>query len=211
MATSTRLRASVLTAALVILAAACGPTDTPRERIAAAGAGCTVDFVGDSFGVGATQFGKLGEQLAAVDCTLRRVDVVIGRHPTAGAAVVERWAAEGDMSSILVVALGTNGCRDETQMVSGMQRIHAAAGPDRPIVWVNVWNRDCDANANRVLNNMVIEAHYARADHGRMWVVDHWAWMATDPGRSPDGLHLTTAGYREYAVRIVSVIQNGSR
>jgi hypothetical protein len=212
---SRRFRAVLIPSLLVVAVlaiSACGPTDSAKGRLAAKGQPCTVDLVGDSLSLGAHKYGGITEKFAAAGCELRNVDTVGGRRPEQGADVVERWAREQRLSSALVVVLGTNDCWNEAGMIRAMHRIHAAAGPDRPIVWVNSWRQGaCDYVVNRVLENSLVEQHFARPDNGRMWIVDHWAWMAQNPGRAGDGIHLAPASYGEYADRIVRTFTTGQR
>jgi lysophospholipase L1-like esterase len=193
---------AVLAAVLAVLVLpGCDPPDAPRARAG----GCQVGVVGDSLTVGMVTFGDLEDQLGGAGCTSTAIDGVVSRLTSTGATIVEGWAASDDLPAILVVELGTNDCTASV-FERHARRILAAAGPDRPIVWINTWNPPCDAAINGVIADLQAEGS-ARSDGGRLWIVDHRSWIAANPHLlSSDGLHLTGDGYRAYAQRLVQAL-----
>jgi lysophospholipase L1-like esterase len=196
----------VVTAILAAVAAAlvlpgCDPPDTPRARSGR----CQVGIVGDSLTVGMVTYGDVEAQLAAAGCATTAVDGVVSRLTHAGATIVEGWAADDALPAILVVELGTNDCTASV-FERHARRILVAAGPDRPIVWINTWNPRCDAAINAVIADLQAEGS-VRSDGGRLWIVDHRGWIAANRHLlSSDGLHLTAEGYRAYAQRLVEAL-----
>lgn len=194
---------SVALIAALIPLSACNPSGTPVQR---AGNRCEVGVIGDSLTVGARDYGGLVAKFAARGCAVRGVDARVGRPSSEGAAIAEHWSRVGAMPSILVVALGTNDC-NAPAFAQNVRRIYNAAGPHRPIVWVNTWRAGCDGRINAVLNDIQNGDLNQRADGGNMWILDHWSWVNANRhvlGR--DGLHLTSAGYSAHADRIVNSV-----
>lgn len=197
------LVAAVVTATIFT---ACNPKETPYARSVSVfgDPACQVGVVGDSLIVGARDTGGLVSKFAARGCAVTAVDAQVSRHTSAGAEVVEGWAAHGVLPRILVVALGTNDCSGpgfETQL----RRILTAAGPDRPIVWVNTWRPGCDVAVNGVIGRVQFEM----ADHGvgsNMWILDHWGFIEANRGLLSRGVHLNAAGYQAHADRIVQAV-----
>lgn len=199
--------AAVLLLALALVGSACNPADAPVERSSTVfGNGpCQVGVVGDSLTVGADRFGSIRSVFEDQGCEVLAVDAREGRPTSEGATVVESWAASGTMPRILVVALGTNDCSAET-FRRHVARIMAAAGPDRPVVWVNTWRAGCDVGINRVINNTQL-GYSQRPDDGNLWIVDFHGWVSLNQGvLSRDRVHLTADGYRQHARRIVDAV-----
>lgn len=148
----------------------CNPEDSPRERAAAVtGRGdCRVGLIGDSLLVGARDTGRITERFASVGCTVTAVDAKVSRFTVEGATIAEAWAAFGVMPDILVVGLGTNDCSRDA-VLPAVRRTLAAAGPDRPVVWVNSWRPGCDGAINQTLHDVQRELD-VRADGGNLWV-----------------------------------------
>lgn len=185
---------------------ACNPEDTPYERSVSVfgDRACQVGVIGDSLTVGARDTGGLVPKFAKRGCQVTVVDAAVSRHASTGADIVEHWAAEGLLPRILVVALGTNDCSGPGFEVQ-LQRILRAAGPDRPILWVNTWRPGCDVAINGVIGNV----QFKMADHGadsNMWILDHWGFIEANRGLLSRGVHLNAAGYRAHADRIVSAV-----
>lgn len=193
---SARLRLLALAVCAAAFTAACVPS--PMQRSAELhGPGCQVGVVGDSLIVGARDYGNLAGRLAARGCGVTAIDATVGRPAAAGADVVERWARQGRMPRIVVVALGTNDC-NTAAFTRAAQRITAAAG-GRPVVWVNTYRAGCDRHINPVISSL-----------GGAWVLDHHSWVAANRGvLSRDGVHLTAAGYRQHAERIATKVATG--
>ncbi len=117
---------------------------------------------------------------------------------------MEAWAAHGMLPRILVVALGTNDCSGPGFEVQ-LRRILKAAGPTRPIVWVNTWRPGCDVAINGVIGSV----QFHMADHGagsNLWILDFWGFIQANRAMLSSGVHLNGAGYRSHADRIVSAV-----
>lgn len=198
-----RLLAVAVTCTLVPLTA-CNPDDTPIQR---AGGRCDVGVIGDSLTVGARDYGNLIGKLKARGCSVRAVDARVGRPTSEGANIAEHWKRVGAMPRILVVALGTNDCQ-AANFERHVRRIYNAAGPHRPIIWVNTWRPGCDLRINAVIDRIQNNELNKRADKGNMWILDHWKWV--DGNRhvlGSDKLHLDRhRGYPAHADRIVNSI-----
>lgn len=198
------LVAAVLATAAVGLVSACNPEDTPLQRSTAIAGdpACQVGVIGDSLTVGARDLGGLVGRFGSVGCSVVNVDARVGRPAAEGASVAEAWAAWNVMPRILVMAVGTNDC-SRAAMASAVRRVLDAAGPDRPVVWINTWRRGCDGPVNGALFDAQ-NALATRPDAGNLWILDHWSAVRADPGQlARDGVHLTAAGYRAHADRIV--------
>lgn len=198
-----RLLVAGLAIALGWIATGCNPTDTPISR---AGGSCSVGVVGDSLTVGARDLGGLAARVSARGCTLVALDARKSRPTAEGASIVEGWASRGALPSILVVALGTNDC-STAAFVPAMNRILAAAGPDRPVVWVNSFRRGCDGAVNGPLLATQLRLG-ERPDKGNLWIVDNCSWLTARPGLlARDGVHLRDGGgYSQLADRIVAAL-----
>lgn len=197
----------VLAMATIGLVSACNPEDTPLQRSTALAGdpACQVGVIGDSLTVGARDLGGLVGRFGSVGCAVVNVDARVGRPAAEGASIAEAWAAWGVMPRVLVVAVGTNDC-SRGPMASAVRRVLDAAGPDRPVVWVNTWRRGCDGPVNGALLDAQA-ALGARPDSGNLWIVDHWSAVRADPGLlARDGVHLSAAGYRAHADRIVRAV-----
>lgn len=184
--------------ALLALASCANPPGTPRARAGR----CNVGIVGDSLLVGAQSSGGLGGKLHENVCSVTVSDGKVGRPTSAGASIVSGWADQDALPAILVVELGTNDC-SAGAFEREAREIIESAGPDRPIVWVNTWRPGCDGPINEVIDDLRKESR-KDGGGGRLWVVDHHRWIEQNPGYlAPDGIHLTTEGYEEFAQRIV--------
>ena len=192
----------VLGLASCLLLASCGnPLGTPRARAGR----CSVGIVGDSLLVGARDLGDLKARLYDDVCSITAIDGKVGRPSSAGASIVENWASSGSLPAILVVELGTNDC-SASVFEQNARRILKAAGSERPIVWVNTWRAGCDTAINGVLDRLRYEGR-SRSDGGRLWTVDDHDWItAHRQYLGGDGIHLTAAGYRAYAQRMVDAL-----
>lgn len=197
---------------MVLVATACNPTESPAARSARVWSTdvCQVGVVGDSLTVGARDLGGLQARFEQADCTVAIIDARTNRPTREGADIVERWADVGVLPRILVVALGTNDCNGPS-FSTQVDRILAAAGPRRPVVWVNTWRDGCDAAINAVLDRERTELADARDDGGNLWILDHHGWVDSNPAvLSRDGVHLTGTGYRSHAARIVTMVTTGA-
>jgi lysophospholipase L1-like esterase len=209
-----RIRAALtaLLAAFAVLATACNPTSTPMSRSVAVWGNhpCQVGVIGDSLTVGARDFGALGAKFAQAGCQVTAIDARTGRPTREGADIAEAWARNGTMPRILVVALGTNDC-SRAAYTPQVARILAAAGPDRPVVWVNTWRAGCDRQINATLTDTQKIVLGNRADKGNLWILNHHGWVAANRGvLRPDGVHLNRDAYAAHAGRIVTMVTTGA-
>lgn len=117
------------------------------------------------------------------------IDAVVGRQPGDGVAIVEAWAP-AHPGVDLVVSLGNNGILRDTDV----DRIMAAAGPDRLVVFVNVAvPRRWEAPTNEVLAAEV-------AAHPNALLIDWHALVAQQPGLlGRDRIHPAPAGDDAFA------------
>ncbi|MFV0318137.1 MAG: hypothetical protein ACK5O2_14395 [Microthrixaceae bacterium] len=192
---------------LAVVLGGCNPEGTPQARseLVWGVPECQVGIVGDSLVEGARDIGGLTEKFQVRGCEVVNIDAKVSRHSTDGAAIVEAWAAAGMLPRILVVALGTNEC-SVPPFAGPFLRILAAAGPDRPIIWVNTWRPGCDTAINDSLFAFQKELN-ARPDMGNVWILNHWQWVYENRGvLARDGIHLNSDGYRGYADRIVAAV-----
>lgn len=197
-----RARTFALILAVAVLVA-CNPPDTPRSRV---GKDCRVGIVGDSLMVGADAFGALRDRIAAGGCRVTRFDAQVSRPSSEGAAIVEEWARAGLLPRVVVVSLGTNDCHAAT-FARSVDRILAAAGPNRPVVWVNTWRAGCDRAINDVLTGVRDDLFTRRRDHGNLWIVDHFGSVTANRSvLASDGVHLSRTGYEQHAARIARVV-----
>lgn len=192
-----------LLAVAVFALAACNnnPPDTPRARAGR----CQIGMVGDSLTVGVRDYGGIKQKLYDNVCSITDISGKVGRLTSTGATIVEGWKAAGTLPSILIVGLGTNDCTASV-FERHARRILAAAGPTRPIVWINTWNPRCATAINGVITKLQAESRRA-VKGGRIWILDHHGWISTHKQYlAGDGIHLTTAGYRAHAQRIVDLL-----
>lgn len=198
------LALSVGVLAFVLAGCLPAPQGTPKQRIDATGRRCTVGLVGDSLGEGINQVGGLAVSLARRGCALIQVDVRRNRNVAQGAEIVERWAGTGQLPEVLIVILGTNDC-SYAAMNAGVRRILDAAGPDRPIVWQNVYRGGCDEPVNRALDD-ARNALLARPDGGNVWIVNHSDRVSANRSLVTDGVHMRAAGYRDDATILADTV-----
>lgn len=200
---------AVLAAALAACSTSPPPTaaafpGSPRQVVEARERSCSVGIVGDSLAVGIALFGEPTRLLAERGCTLTMSDTRMGRTVAEGAAVVETWQRLDLLPEVLVVVLGTNDC-DGASMVSGVERILAAVGPDRPVVWQNTFRAGCDVAVNQALAD-VRAGEMATTGVCRLWVFDHHGAVTRRPALVHDGLHLATDEYLQRTRDLVELI-----
>lgn len=196
-AASERFRESLPTVDVVA-----GPDRLPRPR--------TVAVVGDSLTLSAQD--EIESALQVAGLRVIAVEGVESRRMTRGSAEVP--PAVDSVESILeradpevwVFALGTN----DVGAQSGVDAFRAEMGElldllpiDAPVIWVDLWIRDRDADI--VVANRSIRAVLG-GRRGVTAVVD-WYTEAAAPGVIVgDGVHLTDEGQRRFADAMVHAI-----
>ena len=188
-----RLRA--VSALLVFLALAQGAGATP-------GAQRAFD-VGDSLSAGTALF--LPVQLRGWSIQTHHD---VGLHLEQGVRLIQSLGAS--LPPVVIVSLGTN---DDPRFVTGfgrgLERILAAAGPERCVVWTTIARPPAVgasyAGYNRALRRV--------ASQRRNLVVVDWAAMvrAHPQWLRGDGVHVTATGYRARAVAIATAVMTGCR
>lgn len=175
-----RLAAAFLVAAILALpsgpAVAVTDAGAPSERVPSGRLA-----IGDSVMLGART------QLRAHGI---RVDAVVSRQFSAGAALIRSMAAAGSLPRTVIVHLGNNGYLERADC----DRLLRAAGRDREVFLLTLkvprgW---------RAVNNHRLRACVRSHDHAHLigWYeasADHPGWFAAD------AYHLTAQGARAYA------------
>jgi hypothetical protein len=175
-----RLAAAFLVGAILALPpeAAIAVTDAgaPSARIPSGRLG-----IGDSVMLGART------QLRAHGI---RVDAIVSRQFSAGAALVRSMAAAGTLPKTVIVHLGNNGYLERTDC----DRLLRAAGRDRDVFLLTLKvPRGWRAANNRRLRSCVRAHDNAHLVGWYEASADHPGWFAAD------GYHLTSPGARAYA------------
>jgi lysophospholipase L1-like esterase len=160
------------------------PTPTTSATQLAQVSGQSVTAVGDSVMVAATP--ALDQALPGI-----YIDAMVGRQFSTGLAVIAQLKAEGQLRSIVVVGLGTNG----TVTSDEISQLFAEIGPNRRLVLVNTFeDRSWEQEVNSTLaaaatahpTSVVLADWYDTIDHQTKLL-----W--------PDGIHPQPAGGVVYA------------
>jgi lysophospholipase L1-like esterase len=164
----------------------------------AAAPGGVLDL-GDSLSVGAAP--HLQTRLSNYRIT--RVHDV-GLHAYDAASIVA--ARRGSLPPVLVVSAGTN---DDPRIVStfwrSVARIVALAGPERCVVWPTIVRPPAVGASYAGLNHAL---RRVAARHANLVLVD-WVGMVRRHPRwlSPDGVHVSPAGYRARGAAIARAVR----
>lgn len=147
--------------------------------------------VGDSVMVAATP--ALDRALPGI-----YIDALVGRQFSTGLEVIAQLKAEGQLRSIVVVGLGTNG----TVTSDEISQLFAEIGPNRRLVLVNTFeDRPWEQEVNSTL------ATAARAHPASVVLAD---WYDTIDHRTgllwPDGIHPQPAGGVVYAKMLKTAV-----
>jgi lysophospholipase L1-like esterase len=167
------------------------PTPTPSPTPLAQVSGQSVTAVGDSVMVAATP--ALDQALPGI-----YINAMVGRQFSTGLQVIAQLKAEGQLRSIVVVGLGTNG----TVTSDEISQLFAEIGPNRRLVLVNTfearsWEQEVNstlaAAANAHPSSVVLADWYDTIDHRTdlLW---------------PDGIHPQPAGGVVYAAMLKSAV-----
>ncbi len=153
--------------------------------------GQSVTAVGDSVMVAATP--ALDQDLPGI-----YIDAMVGRQFSTGLDVIAQLKAEGQLRSIVVVGLGTNG----TVTSGEISQLFAEIGPNRRLVLVNTFE---DRSWEQEVNSTLAAA--ATAHPTSVVLAD---WFDTINHRTdllwPDGIHPQPAGGVVYAKMLTAAI-----
>lgn len=171
------------------------PTPVPQTEAAS---GSKILVLGDSLIQFANGFTRVMEK-AGWSGT---VDALNGRYIYDGIPEIRKLAATQAVPNVVLVALGTNGkrCPPDTRkhLIANMM---SALGPDRTVIWVNAtWDPNVFTHgpAPSMVNAPLVAA---TRRYRNLHLVD-WASQSRRLIRNygsiyqPDGVHLTTTGYR---------------
>lgn len=165
-----------------------------------------VFVIGDSLTVGTEQFASVSTLFAASGYTAT-FDASIAKFSSAGATTIEARAAAGTLESAVMVALGTNDAAAGYTTASfaiNVDRIMAAVGTSRVVVWVNLQMADMDT-ANRFNGVLYLKS----LQYSNLLIAD-WANTANLQYLASDGLHYSTTGYKNRAAFMVDRMNWGT-
>src|SRR5215469_6194042 len=153
--------------------------------------GQSVTAVGDSIMVAATP--ALDQALPGI-----YIDAMVGRQFSTGLAVIAQLKAEGQLRSIVVVGLGTNGPVTSDEI----SQLFAEIGPNRRLVLVNTFeDRSWEQEVNSTLDSA------ASAQPATVVLAD---WYDVIKDRTdllwPDGIHPQPAGGVLYAQMLTAAV-----
>lgn len=154
--------------------------------------GQSVTAVGDSVMVAATP--ALDQDLPGI-----YIDAMVGRQFSTGLDVIAQLKAEGQLRSIVVVGLGTNGPITSDEI----SQLFAEIGPTRRLVLVNTFE---DRSWEQEVNSMLAAAATA---HPTSVVLADW-YSAIDHRTDllwPDGIHPQPAGGVLYGTMLQAAIE----
>jgi lysophospholipase L1-like esterase len=158
--------------------------------------------MGDSLTVGSTFPGGFigSSERAGLTAT---VDAKVGRSTPTGTRILSSRAGAGLLEPLVLVALGTNDVAfgiSTLRAESLITQVLSAVGPGRTIVWINLRLRRQDRAQpfNDALTRLA-------AVHPNLRVAD-WASNPASTQLAPDGVHLSTSGYRARAAFMVDAL-----
>ena len=123
------------------------------------------------------------------------IDAKGSRDICGGFEAAQKLQAEGKLSDVVIVELGTNGSLVNPGYYStGMQNMLELLGTERQIFWVTVY---CSYSQYMAANNKYI---WELANTRRNIIVIDWYSLAVqNPEWFPDGVHPNTEGARQFA------------
>lgn len=169
------------------------PSSTPSGPTSlTAVSGKSVTAVGDSVMVAATP--ALDQALPGI-----YIDAQVGRQFSTGLSVISELKSEGQLRSIVVVGLGTNG----TVTSDEVSELYSEIGPNRRLVLVNTYeDRSWEQEVNSTLAGAV-------SSHSSSTVLADW--YDTIAHRTnllwPDGIHPQPAGGVVYASMLKTALE----
>lgn len=168
------------------------PTNSPAPGPLADVSGQSVTAVGDSIMVAATP--SLDQALPGI-----YINAMVGRQFSTGLEVIAQLKAQGQLRTIVVVGLGTNGPVTSDEI----SQLFAEIGPNRRLVLVNTFeDRWWEQQVNSTL------AATAAAHPANVVLAD---WYDTIDNRTnllwPDGIHPQPAGGVVYAQMFKAAVE----
>lgn len=165
------------------------PSGSPTSPAAVSGQSVTA--VGDSIMVAATP--ALDQALPGI-----YIDAMVGRQFSTGLDVIAQLKAQGQLRSVVVVGLGTNGPVTPDEI----GQLFAEIGPSRRLVLVNTFEaRSWEQEVNSVLAG-------AASAHPTSVVLADWYDAIKDRANLlwPDGIHPQPAGGVLYAQMLAAAV-----
>jgi hypothetical protein len=189
----------LLLPSLAAAVAACALIPAPAgAQLVAVNPSSPVLVVGDSLAVGMRPY--LAEALG----TDVAWDAKSGRTTPQGLFAL-RAALKVVQPSTVVVSLGTNDGSDPSRFQDRIDRMLAAIGPDRCVVWSNIY-RPARKGPYVALNSVLVRE---AARVGRLHLVDWSSAVAHRAVTLPDGLHPDTAGFAYRSRMIAHAVRSG--
>ena len=162
---------------------------TAQERLAARLRGAGITMIGDSVMVCSSP--SITELMPEA-----YIDALSSRDVCGGAEVAQKLLQEGNLSDIVVVALGTNGpLLNHEPYASGMQNMLNVLGTERQIYWITVY---CSYSEWMAMNNKYLaELEQARPN---FHLIDWYPLAKSNPDwLQSDGTHPNMDGEFQYA------------
>lgn len=162
---------------------------TAQERLAARLRGAGITMIGDSVMVGSSP--GILEIMPDAD-----IDALSSRDVCGGFETAQKLQAEGRLSDIVVIALGTNGpLLEHEPYATGMQNLLQLLGTERQIYWITCY---CSYSQWMAMNNQYLaELEQTRPNfHLIDWyplALNHPEWLHSD------GTHPNMDGAEQYA------------
>jgi lysophospholipase L1-like esterase len=192
------LRSLLLPALVAALVACALVPGAASAQLVAVNPSSQVLVVGDSLAVG------LRPYLAAELGTDVAWDAKSGRTTPQGLFAL-RAALRTVEPSTVVVSLGTNDGSDPLRFRDRIDRVLAAIGPDRCVVWSNIY-RPARKGPYVALNSVLVRE---AARVGRLHLIDWNSAVARRAVTLPDGLHPDPAGFAYRSRMIADAVRTG--
>lgn len=126
-----------------------------------------------------------------------------GSEPTAWG--IEQLEAQRRLPGTVVMAFGTNDSDDEAAFKRLVKKALDIVGPDRHLVWVNVWRYNSNKTTNEISGLNIVLDELAE-ENPNMSIVD-WASMVRDNDVDiSDNAHTDSGGYKKRAEAIAQTV-----
>lgn len=123
------------------------------------------------------------------------IDAKGSRDVCGGFEAARRLQAEGNLSDVVIVELGTNGpLLNYEPYATGTKNLLELLGTERQIFWVTVY---CSYSQWMDMNNNYIWE--LSAENPRLTVIDWYSLAVSHPEWFPDGVHPNLEGARQFA------------